>query len=137
MCVPGCVIDGNDEWCPPNDNQGGWCNGRAFLPKDIGTMLRTHRSRVSRSEDEHRTRGYNEIIIDAYMYAERLPGAVEAFFYLGNDKRCGAGCEATARESLALFRSTYHGHEGVPMLVLDLSNAEAPFGDDPRHPAAD
>lgn len=128
QCIPGCLAGEKDGWCPPRDTQGGWCLGRPFKPMDIGLMLEKHRGRLDGEDAEHRPRQYNEIIIDAYLYAERLPESVAAFFYL-HDARCAAKCQRTARESIALYRSTYPHAPSVPMLVLDLGNAEEPFSD--------
>ena len=78
---------------------------------------------------------YNEVIIDAYKYAWKLPGSVEAFFWL-RSHGCGERCIHTMRSSHALFIKKFgSAASSVPMLVLDLANAETPFVDAPTSPS--
>lgn len=121
-CVPGCLGQQgfNEGWC--NGVGGGWCAGKPFKPSDLGKMLAFHR--------KDRTH-YNEIIIDAYLYAWGLPSTVEAFFML-RSPACGVRCRDTARRSYQLFIKKFPAAAAsTPMLALDLSNAEQPFTDAP------
>jgi hypothetical protein len=123
-CVPGCISakQGNGRWCDANNAGGGWCQGQPFRAEDLGKMLGYH-SRITEAGK------YNEIIIDAFLYAERLPGSVEAFFYLAGDE-CDRACRDVARHSHALFVAEYGARvKDVPLLVLDLKAVDAPLSD--------
>ena len=105
---------------------------RLHLPvryrKDFGELLKLHRQGSP---------GYNEIVLDGYLYADRLPHSLEAFFYLAGPK-CDDLCVSHACAAYKLYAETYpsYAHEHVPLLVLDLraDAAERPFSEAP--PAA-
>ena len=88
-------------------------------------MLEWHR------KDRGQKPQYNEIIIDAYKFNWNLPRSIEAFFWL-EGSACGAQCIDTARHAHSLFTKKFgHAADAVPLLVLDLENAEQPFIDAP------
>jgi hypothetical protein len=75
---------------------------------------------------------YNEVVLNGWLYTQRLPGIVEAVFYPINghvDHR--EGDENNARDIHARFRSRYGlAAKNVPLLSFDVAAArdgQAPF----------
>ena len=94
--------------------------------KDFGELLKLHRQGSP---------GYNEIVLDGYLYADRLPRSLEAFFYLAGPK-CDDLCFSHVCAAYKLYAEAYpsYAHEHVPLLVLDLraDAAERPFSEAPH-----
>ena len=73
-------------------------------------------------------------VFDAYMFNDRLPGSIEAFFYL-DDMECNERkCKGPARQAHASFLKQFPGAQAVPLLELNLGNAERLFSDAPPAP---
>ena len=129
-CVPGCVSHttgyGDGSWCDARRAEStgnGWCGGLPFAPPDLGTCLSVHDKTMAR---EHK---YNEVVIDAYAYADQLPGVIEAFFVL-KSSACAGACIETARQAHRMFHTRYGQRAAeVPLLTLDLADVERPFSD--------
>ena len=68
-------------------------------------------------------------VINAYTYADRLPGSVEAFFML-DDEECSEQCQAHSAEAHRMFLAEYpRARNAVPLLAFNPSDAEQPFRD--------
>ena len=97
-------------------------------------MLTWHRQRTPPAVLwEHRHQGgtindYNEIVINAFLYADRLPRSVEAFFLLDDPQCDEKTCKETTRKAHALFTKQYPSAH-VPLLVFKPSEPNAPFTD--------
>ena len=118
-CVPGCTTG----WCNPQHIRNGdaWCDGHAWKRSDFGKMLDLQRANV--------WAGYNEIVLDAYQFAERLPRDVEAFFLL-TDPQCGSLCKRATRDAHRLFLQTFP-ESSAPLLAFKTDALERPFSDAP------
>ena len=81
-------------------------------------------------------RGYNEVIVSAARWEQRLPHALSAFFY-PKTVACAAddGCERRTRAAHARFLSEFPSSR-MPLLTFDPSDWEAPFGVAPAPPYA-
>lgn len=112
--------DGTDVWCPTVSDdelpaEVDWGEpadtcGRAWRPQDFGAYLH----RLTAWQQHWHRLWYNEIIIDAPHWRERLPDVIEAIF--GN------------RELYDSFVSHYHLDEArFPLVSVDMSDWEQPF----------
>ena len=68
--------------------------------------------------------GYNEVILSSEKFNRRLPGAVEAFFYVGGTSTHGDKVDVNAVHQ-RFVRETHA--VDVPLLRLDPANWETPF----------
>ena len=126
QCLPGCMEhpDGRtaERWCEPQkrprDGGGkGWCDGHPWRQRDFAKMLELQRA--------DRWAGYNEIVIDNYLFSEGLPYSIDAFFWL-DDPQCNSACKAVTRRAHQLFLERYPEHP-VPLLAFKPGESEAPF----------
>ena len=69
-CIPGCW-SGKPGWCEQEEPNAGFRCGGPFAPDRLATMLRLHEMPDARVH-------YNEVIVDAASYVERLPHSLEA-----------------------------------------------------------
>lgn len=75
----------------------------------------------------------NEIVFDAYSFNDRLPGVIEAFFYLDDPECNERKCKGPSRRAHASFLKKYPSSR-TPLLELDPRNAERLFSDAPPPP---
>lgn len=133
-CVPGC--SGSDDAWGPND-----------LGKMLAQQLQLH---------QHGPTGrFNEVVLDAAAFAEHLPEAVEAIFFIGHgtashcsstnhwantqSQQTSNHCEPYARKAHRAFLRKYSlTASDVPLLRLDVySHTTTPFTDADAPDAAD
>ena len=69
-------------------------------------------------------------VLNAYTFADNLPGSIDAFFWLANDDKCTSVCMRNAQQAHASFLETYPDSQ-VPLLGFDPGNAEQPFSESP------
>lgn len=128
-CIPGCMADPPAEctWCSDQSESGLPCQlwgggfGCAYRPAELDQMLAAYMARKGM--------GYNEVILNAARWAERLPAAIEAFFYLATE-RCDASAACRARAVAAHRRFVEEYREAArhtPLLTINQSNWHAPF----------
>lgn len=121
QCVPGCT-DGFHPWCDGN-HPDVWCDGNPWRPNELDQMLSAYRFR----KPPYNT--YNEIIVDSKYTDERMPDAVEAFFYpLTPACETGSKCSSYVRRIRKAFLREYQLDESkVPLLAFRPGNWEQPF----------
>ena len=70
---------------------------------------------------------YNEIVLDAGVWVDRLPDTIAAFVVLSTQRNTRH--EAHIRSVRAAFLAEYQlsESEGYPLLSLDLSSSHTPF----------
>lgn len=128
-CIPGCMSAPPEEctWCADKSESGLPCTlwgggfGCAYRPDELDQMLAAY---VARSG-----MGYNEVILNAARWAERLPRAIEAVFFLATP-RCEASpaCRARAVVAHKRFVDDYpEAARDTPLLTMNQSEWHAPF----------
>lgn len=74
-------------------------------------------------------------VFDAYLFDDRLPSSIEAFFYLDESECNERKCITPAREAHASFLKRYPSASArVPLLAFDPYEPEQPFSDAPTAP---
>ena len=119
-CVPGCGC--KDSELTPCENS---CT--AASPSPVSGVHqcawpRTNLSAMLHIQEEVTKGVYNELVLDSATWVANLPHSVEAVFY---PKGCSKATEDRARTAHAAF--VKHFGTETPLLVLDVSNWEAPF----------
>lgn len=127
-----CVPPGISESCLP-----ACCCGAPSMHAGVLNVHTFHQSAYSLAElpamlddfvKRRPERGYNEVIVSAARWEQRLPNALSAFFF-PKTAACAAddGCERRTREAYARFLSEFPTST-APLLTLDPANWIAPFG---------
>lgn len=74
-------------------------------------------------------------MFDAYLFDDRLPSSIEAFFYLDEPQCNERKCIGPARDAHASFLKKYPASkERVPILSFNPYEAERPFSEAPPAP---
>ena len=73
---------------------------------------------------------FGQVVLDAQVIAQLLPGAIEAFYFIADEPPTQGGIdrpegEIQARWAHGLFNRQYR--TTVPLVKLDLNNRQAPF----------
>jgi hypothetical protein len=131
----------NDALLCSYDRDAATTNDRAYhgcarqgsrSPSHLKAMLEAHESRAVHCQASGNINNcYNEVILDAHKWRQRLPDAIAAFsFPLGCDmgaSGCSAQLSAAAARHRFLCRYDSVDPSTVPLVSFDRTNLETPF----------
>ena len=114
-CTPGCA-----RWCNPSRGIFNW--GCAWRGSQLKLMLEQQIA-------VHPNGGYNEIVVNAQSWVDKLPGTIVAIFVCVNEE---GEADHNKLESARSVQRKFAGEYGIelrdfPLLMFDERNGEEPF----------